>query len=65
MVDPLEIIAANKAVLGFNLIWLWDKVSEIATMLRTMMDKVRRFIPLPDNFRMVVELCFFQRDLFL
>jgi hypothetical protein len=32
-VDPLEIIAANKAVLGFNLIWLWDKVEEIGEYL--------------------------------
>ena len=39
-VDPLEIIAANKAVLGFNLIWLWDKVDEIGEMLRAMMRKV-------------------------
>jgi len=39
-VDPLEIIAANKAVLGFNLIWLWDKVDEIGGMLREMMAKV-------------------------
>eukprot|EP00802_Teleaulax_amphioxeia_P020155 Tamp_20427.p1 GENE.Tamp_20427~~Tamp_20427.p1 ORF type:complete len:267 (-),score=39.78 Tamp_20427:7-807(-) len=40
MVDPLEIIAANKAVLGFNLIWLWDKTEEIGDMLRAMMRKV-------------------------
>mmetsp|Transcript_31867 Transcript_31867/g.26880 ORF Transcript_31867/g.26880 Transcript_31867/m.26880 type:complete len:267 (+) Transcript_31867:3-803(+) len=40
MVDPLEIIAANKAVLGFNLIWLWDKVDEIGDMLHSMMIKV-------------------------
>ena len=40
MVDPLEVIAANKGVLGFNLIWLWDKVEEIADMLEAMMLKV-------------------------
>ena len=23
--DPLEMISENKAVIGFNLIWLWDQ----------------------------------------
>ena len=27
-------------MLGFNLIWLWDKVDEIGGMLRAMMQKV-------------------------
>ena len=24
-IDPLEMVSANKSVMGFNLIWLWDK----------------------------------------
>ncbi|EKX38138.1 hypothetical protein GUITHDRAFT_77483 [Guillardia theta CCMP2712] len=39
-VDPLEIIAANKGVLGFNLIWMWDKVEEMSEMLKSMLAAV-------------------------
>lgn len=27
--DPLSMISQNRAVLGFNLIWLWDKIDEL------------------------------------
>jgi alcohol dehydrogenase len=29
-VDPLELIPANRSVIGFNLIWLWDRVEQLA-----------------------------------
>eukprot|EP00281_Chroomonas_sp_CCMP1168_P012258 CAMPEP_0206282668 /NCGR_PEP_ID=MMETSP0047_2-20121206/39808_1 /ASSEMBLY_ACC=CAM_ASM_000192 /TAXON_ID=195065 /ORGANISM="Chroomonas mesostigmatica_cf, Strain CCMP1168" /LENGTH=127 /DNA_ID=CAMNT_0053712959 /DNA_START=21 /DNA_END=404 /DNA_ORIENTATION=+ len=41
MVDPLEIIAANKGVLGFNLIWMWDRESEMTEMLDTLFSTVK------------------------
>lgn len=28
-IDPLEMISANKSVMGFNLIWLWDKSEDM------------------------------------
>ena len=31
-VDPLAMIAANRAVMGFNLIWLWDRIEGLAPM---------------------------------
>jgi alcohol dehydrogenase len=29
-VDPLQMISANRSVIGFNLIWLWDRVDLLA-----------------------------------
>ncbi len=29
-IDPLQMIASNRSVLGFNLIWLWDRVDRLA-----------------------------------
>ena len=36
--DPLEMISENKAVIGFNLIWLWDQVHELEPVLDAMID---------------------------
>ena len=30
-VDPLQMISANTSVMGFNLIWLWDRVERLAS----------------------------------
>jgi alcohol dehydrogenase len=27
--DPLQMISANRSVMGFNLIWLWDHVDQL------------------------------------
>lgn len=32
-IDPIKMISANKSVLGFNLIWLWDKIDELTNLL--------------------------------
>jgi len=40
-VDPLEIIAANKGVIGFNLIWMWDKVEDMSEIFTAMMAQVQ------------------------
>ena len=32
-VDAIELISDNKSVMGFNLIWLWDKTEELAFYL--------------------------------
>jgi synaptic vesicle membrane protein VAT-1 len=29
-VDPLHMISANRSVMGFNLIWLWDRADKLA-----------------------------------
>ena len=29
-IDPLRLIAENRSVIGFNLIWLWDRVQQLA-----------------------------------
>jgi alcohol dehydrogenase len=29
-VDPLHMVSANRSVMGFNLIWLWDRAEELA-----------------------------------
>jgi alcohol dehydrogenase len=29
-VDPLQLISENRSVIGFNLIWLWDRVAQLA-----------------------------------
>jgi len=31
-IDPLNMISENKSVLGFNLIWLWDKIDTLSGM---------------------------------
>jgi alcohol dehydrogenase len=31
--DPLAMISDNKSVMGFNLIWLWDRASMLAPLL--------------------------------
>jgi hypothetical protein len=36
-VDPLDIIAQNRSVMGFNLIWMWDKEKEMSGMLEGLM----------------------------
>eukprot|EP00123_Amoebidium_parasiticum_P011979 comp21041_c0_seq1/m.28278 comp21041_c0_seq1/g.28278 ORF comp21041_c0_seq1/g.28278 comp21041_c0_seq1/m.28278 type:complete len:392 (-) comp21041_c0_seq1:473-1648(-) len=36
-VDPMEMISQNRALIGFNLIWLWDKVDEMTSTLGDMM----------------------------
>lgn len=28
--DPLQMISANRSVMGFNLIWLWDRLEQLA-----------------------------------
>ena len=33
-VDPVEMISDNRSVLGFNLIWLWDRVDELNGLLQ-------------------------------
>ncbi|PJZ68096.1 zinc-binding dehydrogenase [Leptospira perolatii] len=35
-VDVMEIISSNKAVLGFNLIWLYEKVDELSIHLKNL-----------------------------
>ncbi len=32
-IDPLKMINTNRSVMGFNLIWLWDKKKQFAQML--------------------------------
>jgi len=32
-VDPLELPAQNKSVMGFNLIWMFSKVSQLISLL--------------------------------
>ena len=39
--DPLNIIAENRSVMGFNLIWMWDRKEMMSTLLGSMMEKVR------------------------
>lgn len=41
MVDPLNIIAENRSVMGFNLIWMWDKKEMMSALLESMMHKVK------------------------
>eukprot|EP00285_Hemiselmis_virescens_P019386 CAMPEP_0173405884 /NCGR_PEP_ID=MMETSP1356-20130122/63028_1 /TAXON_ID=77927 ORGANISM="Hemiselmis virescens, Strain PCC157" /NCGR_SAMPLE_ID=MMETSP1356 /ASSEMBLY_ACC=CAM_ASM_000847 /LENGTH=102 /DNA_ID=CAMNT_0014366761 /DNA_START=86 /DNA_END=394 /DNA_ORIENTATION=- len=36
-VDPLDIIAQNRGVMGFNLIWMWDREEEMSEMLDDVM----------------------------
>lgn len=38
MVDPMELVGANKAILGFNLIWLWDKRALLVDLLRELQE---------------------------
>lgn len=35
--DPLEMMSANKSLMAFNLIWLWDRVDELMSLYDSMM----------------------------
>jgi NADPH:quinone reductase-like Zn-dependent oxidoreductase len=35
-IDPLRMISENRSVIGFNLIWLWDRVDEMAAGRRAL-----------------------------
>jgi NADPH:quinone reductase-like Zn-dependent oxidoreductase len=38
-VDPMDLISSNKSVIGFNLIWLWDKIDELGGILDDMLKR--------------------------
>ena len=38
--DPLDMIAANRAVIGFNLIWLWDRIDSLRLTAAAMLEAV-------------------------
>lgn len=40
--DPLRMIAENKSVMAFNLIWLWDRADRLTSMYERMADVVQR-----------------------
>ncbi len=33
-IDPLTMTSENKSVMGFNLIWMWDKIDELSSLLK-------------------------------
>ncbi|EQA45645.1 oxidoreductase, zinc-binding dehydrogenase family protein [Leptospira broomii serovar Hurstbridge str. 5399] len=35
-VDPMEMVSDNKAIMGFNLIWLYDRVNELSQHIKDM-----------------------------
>ena len=37
--DPMEMVTENKAILGFNLIWMWDQTELMDSMLQDMFEK--------------------------
>lgn len=37
MIDPLHMPTENKSVMAFNLIWLWDKIEELSSMLENLL----------------------------
>jgi len=37
-VDPLKMINANRSVMGFNLIWLWDQKDQLSEMVNKLND---------------------------
>lgn len=39
--DPLQMISDNKSVIGFNLIWLWEKLDTLGAMLDLMLAVVK------------------------
>lgn len=41
--DPLQMIAENRSVMGFNLIWLWDRIELLADMF----DRISPMLPQP------------------
>lgn len=43
--DPLQMISDNKSVMGFNLIWLWDRVDQLAPIY----DQLGRHLPDPPH----------------
>jgi len=40
--DPLEMISDNKSIMGFNLIWLWDRIEELQGEFLDMMGDFQR-----------------------
>ncbi len=36
-IDPLELVTANKSVMGFNLIWMYDKYEELSQLFEKIM----------------------------
>lgn len=36
-IDPLELVTSNKSVMGFNLIWMYDKHEELSNLLEKLM----------------------------
>lgn len=42
-IDPLEMVSANRSVVGFNLIWLWDRAEQLTGAY----DALETLIPLP------------------
>lgn len=36
-IDPLELVTANKSVMGFNLIWMYDKEEELSQLFEKLM----------------------------
>jgi len=44
-VDPMEMISSNKAVLGFNLIWMWDQAHLMDCILSDMFEKGNDWSP--------------------
>lgn len=49
-VDPLEMIAQNRSVIGFNLIWLWDKQEMLQECLDSVMALSPDLIPIDREF---------------
>lgn len=37
-IDPLEMISMNQSVMGFNLIWMWDKKNKLKEMIHRLED---------------------------
>ena len=35
-IDPLRMVNTNRSVMGFNLIWLWDRVDLLPAAFRTL-----------------------------
>lgn len=47
ILDPLSLISANKAVIGFNLIWLWEHLEELQAMVQEMIQLLQIDTSLP------------------
>jgi len=48
--DPLAMISENKSVMGFNLIWLWDKMDELREEFRLLQKKNLSPLRIMENF---------------